>query len=72
MIRYVTDRKGHDLRYALDDGKIRRQLGYAPEIPFDQGLADTVAWYRDNPGWWKSADSRPAVTGPTDVAGGTA
>lgn len=53
-VRHVPDRKGHDLRYALDDGKIREELGYAPRIPFEQGLADVVAWYRDHPGWWKA------------------
>ncbi|MFF9852779.1 dTDP-glucose 4,6-dehydratase [Streptomyces litmocidini] len=54
-IRYVTDRKGHDLRYSLDDTKIREQLGYAPRVSFDEGLAGTVAWYQDNPEWWKAA-----------------
>lgn len=53
MVNRVTDRKGHDLRYALDDAKIKRELSYEPGIPFDVGLADTVAWYRDNPAWWK-------------------
>jgi dTDP-glucose 4,6-dehydratase len=52
-VRHVEDRKGHDLRYAVDDTKIREQLGYAPEHPFAEGLAETVSWYRDNPGWWK-------------------
>ncbi|MGW3011816.1 dTDP-glucose 4,6-dehydratase [Streptomyces sp. NPDC001219] len=53
MVRRVADRKGHDLRYALDETKIREELGYSPRISFDQGLADTVAWYRDNPDWWR-------------------
>ncbi|MER5494700.1 dTDP-glucose 4,6-dehydratase [Streptomyces sp. NPDC002454] len=52
-VRRVPDRKAHDLRYSLDDSKIREELGYAPRISFEQGLADTVAWYNDNPGWWK-------------------
>lgn len=52
-IRRVADRKGHDLRYSLDDSKIRAELGYAPLIDFERGLAETVAWYRDNPDWWK-------------------
>ncbi|MFJ9409523.1 dTDP-glucose 4,6-dehydratase [Streptomyces sp. NPDC101393] len=52
MVREVADRKGHDLRYALDERKIREELGYAPRVPFEKGLAETVAWYRDNPGWW--------------------
>jgi dTDP-glucose 4,6-dehydratase len=49
----VADRKGHDLRYALDDSKIREELGYAPEVPFADGLAATVDWYRDNRWWWQ-------------------
>ncbi|MEU8552275.1 dTDP-glucose 4,6-dehydratase [Streptomyces roseoverticillatus] len=51
-VRYVEDRKGHDLRYAIDDGKIRRELGYAPRVPFRQGLAEVVEWYRANAAWW--------------------
>ncbi|SBT42824.1 dTDP-glucose 4,6-dehydratase [Micromonospora auratinigra] len=53
MVRQVEDRKGHDLRYAVDDTKIRTQLGYAPQHPFADGLAGTVDWYRDHPDWWK-------------------
>ncbi|TXS52194.1 dTDP-glucose 4,6-dehydratase [Streptomyces sp. uw30] len=53
MIRHVTDRKGHDLRYSLDDRKIREELGWAPRTSFEDGLAATVAWYRDNPQWWR-------------------
>ncbi|MFI9723682.1 dTDP-glucose 4,6-dehydratase [Streptomyces sp. NPDC052396] len=52
-IRRVADRKGHDLRYSIDESKIQQELGYAPLTSFEQGLADTVNWYRDNPGWWK-------------------
>jgi dTDP-glucose 4,6-dehydratase len=52
-VRHVADRKGHDLRYSLDDGKIREELGYVPRVDFEQGLAETAAWYQDNPGWWK-------------------
>jgi dTDP-glucose 4,6-dehydratase len=55
MIQYVSDRKGHDLRYSLDDTKIREELGWSPRTAFDDGLAETVAWYRDNPQWWKAA-----------------
>ncbi|NYH55680.1 dTDP-glucose 4,6-dehydratase [Nocardiopsis arvandica] len=54
-IRTVADRKGHDRRYSLDDARIREELGYAPRVPFAEGLADTVAWYRDHPGWWDAA-----------------
>ncbi|MFI5980670.1 dTDP-glucose 4,6-dehydratase [Streptomyces sp. NPDC051555] len=54
-VRQVTDRKGHDLRYALDDSKIREELGYAPAVDFARGLADTVAWYRAHPERWSAA-----------------
>ncbi|MEV4636629.1 dTDP-glucose 4,6-dehydratase [Actinoplanes sp. NPDC049548] len=53
MVRHVEDRKGHDLRYALDDTKIRTELGYEPRWTFETGIRDVVAWYRDNPVWWK-------------------
>jgi len=49
----VEDRPGHDRRYALDDERIRRELGYRPRVDFGAGLAATVAWYRDNPDWWR-------------------
>ncbi|MEV6481210.1 dTDP-glucose 4,6-dehydratase [Streptomyces sp. NPDC051576] len=51
-VRRVPDRKGHDRRYSLDDTKLRA-LGYRPEVDFVQGLAATIAWYRDNPAWWE-------------------
>ncbi|REE60528.1 dTDP-glucose 4,6-dehydratase [Streptomyces sp. 3212.3] len=57
-VTYVPDRKGHDLRYSLDDSKIREQLGYAPRFPFAEGLAATVAWYRDNRSWWEPLKNR--------------
>ncbi|MEU7422321.1 dTDP-glucose 4,6-dehydratase [Streptomyces sp. NPDC040750] len=53
LVRYVEDRKGHDLRYSIDDSKIREQLGYAPRWSFDVGLADLVSWYREHPGSWE-------------------
>ncbi|QHO70849.1 dTDP-glucose 4,6-dehydratase [Marisediminicola antarctica] len=49
----VTDRLGHDLRYSVDISKIRDELGYAPVVPFDRGLAEVVQWYRDNRSWWE-------------------
>ncbi|GAA1505958.1 dTDP-glucose 4,6-dehydratase [Sphaerisporangium rubeum] len=52
MVERVTDRKGHDRRYSLDDTKLRG-LGYTPMTGFDDGLASTVRWYADNPSWWK-------------------
>ncbi|MEO3753175.1 dTDP-glucose 4,6-dehydratase [Streptomyces sp. B6B3] len=54
LVRHVADRRAHDLRYAIDDTRIREELGYVPRVGFDAGLAATVAWYRDNPDWWKA------------------
>ncbi|MEV7871754.1 dTDP-glucose 4,6-dehydratase [Streptomyces sp. NPDC088124] len=54
MIRPVADRKAHDLRYSIDESKIRDELGYAPLTGFEEGLAATVAWYRDHTDWWKT------------------
>jgi dTDP-glucose 4,6-dehydratase len=53
MVEPVADRKGHDRRYALDISKISNELGYSPAVGFDEGLAATVAWYRDNRAWWE-------------------
>ncbi|MBW4032821.1 MAG: dTDP-glucose 4,6-dehydratase [Acidobacteria bacterium] len=57
----VEDRKGHDLRYSVDISKIRGELGYEPLVPFDQGLADVVTWYRDNRAWWEPLKARAAL-----------
>ena len=54
---YVPDRPGHDRRYVVDASKIERELGWKPAIPFDQGIRETVLWYRDNPEWWKRVKS---------------
>jgi len=51
LLTSVTDRLGHDRRYAVDFHKITEELGWRPEIPFEQGLRDTIAWYRDNAEW---------------------
>ena len=56
----VEDRKGHDRRYSVDISKISAELGYAPQVPFDRGLAETVAWYRDNRAWWEPLKARSA------------
>nr|MBA3509298.1 GDP-mannose 4,6-dehydratase [Thermoleophilaceae bacterium] len=52
LIEYVTDRKGHDRRYSLSSDKIREELGWQAQTHFEQGLAQTVQWYRDNEWWW--------------------
>lgn len=57
----VEDRKGHDLRYSVDIGKISAELGYAPQVPFEQGLADVVQWYRDHRAWWEPLKQRAAL-----------
>jgi dTDP-glucose 4,6-dehydratase len=57
----VADRKGHDRRYSLDIGKIRAELGYTPQISFDEGLARTVAWYRENRAWWEPLKAKAAL-----------
>jgi dTDP-glucose 4,6-dehydratase len=51
LLTRVTDRLGHDRRYAVDFGKIKAELGWSPEIPFERGLAETVGWYRENAEW---------------------
>jgi len=50
---YVEDRPGHDRRYLLDSTKLRTELGWAPRVPLEQGLRDTVLWYKANPQWWQ-------------------
>lgn len=52
LIAYVADRKGHDLRYAIDAGKLQRELGWQPETGFDEGIRQTVRWYLENRDWW--------------------
>lgn len=53
LIAYVTDRKGHDLRYAIDSVKLQRELGWQPETDFDEGIRRTVRWYLENRDWWE-------------------
>ena len=52
LIRFVTDRPGHDLRYAIDASKIERELGWTPSVTFEEGLRRTVAWYLEHDWWW--------------------
>ncbi|MEI8126734.1 MAG: dTDP-glucose 4,6-dehydratase [Actinomycetota bacterium] len=58
MIEPVADRLGHDRRYSVDCGKISSELGYKPEVDFEQGLAETVRWYQSNEEWWRPLTSR--------------
>ncbi|CAN2227969.1 RfbB dTDP-D-glucose 4,6-dehydratase [Candidatus Nanopelagicaceae bacterium] len=57
-IEYVEDRKGHDLRYSVDWTKINRELGYEPQVEFEDGLRDSIQWYRNNEVWWKPLKNR--------------
>ncbi len=52
-IKFVKDRPGHDYRYALDNTKIKKELGWAPKVNLEKGLAETVEWYKNNAAWWK-------------------
>jgi len=57
LIQYVEDRPGHDRRYALDSAKIRRELGWKPEVTFEEGIRKTIAWYQQNRRWLDHARS---------------
>ena len=54
LITFVEDRKGHDMRYAIDPAKIHRELGWLPETSFAEGIRMTIQWYLDNMAWWKT------------------
>ena len=54
LITYVTDRKGHDMRYAIDPTKIHNELGWLPETKFEDGIKKTIQWYLDNREWWET------------------
>ena len=56
-MKFVPDRPGHDRRYAIDDAKIRAELGVVPQVPFEEGLRATVRWYIDNEPWWRAVQS---------------
>lgn len=60
-VRPVADRKGHDRRYSLDISKISDELGYTPSIDLATGLAQTVAWYRENRAWWEALKAKAAL-----------
>ena len=53
MVESVSDRLGHDLRYSVDISKIHNELGYEPQVNFDQGISETISWYQSNRSWWE-------------------
>ena len=61
FVQRVADRKGHDRRYSVDIGKISSELGYTPQVSFEEGLAEVVQWYRDNRWWWEPLKERAGL-----------
>jgi dTDP-glucose 4,6-dehydratase len=57
MIEYVEDRKGHDRRYAIDFSKIKNELGWQPQVTFEEGIRNTIEWFQQNEQWWKDVKS---------------
>jgi dTDP-glucose 4,6-dehydratase len=57
MLEYVEDRKGHDKRYAINFAKIKNELGWEPQVTFEEGLLKTITWFLENEAWWKSVKS---------------
>lgn len=71
QIRFVPDRPGHDQRYAIDAGKIRRELGWEPQVSFDEGIGRTVDWYLERRDWWEPILARRYDTGRLGLKTGT-
>ncbi|MBY6155033.1 dTDP-glucose 4,6-dehydratase [Vannielia litorea] len=61
LITFVTDRPGHDMRYAIDPSRIASELGWRPSVTLEEGLRRTVAWYLENTGWWQALRDRAGV-----------
>ena len=61
QIAHVTDRPGHDARYAIDPSRIREELGWRPSVTVEEGLEKTVRWYLDNEAWWHALQDRQGV-----------
>jgi dTDP-glucose 4,6-dehydratase len=61
FIEYVQDRKGHDQRYSVNCTKIQKELGYQPQVKFQDGLASTIDWYRKNQDWWEPLKKRSEI-----------
>jgi dTDP-glucose 4,6-dehydratase len=60
-IQHVDDRKGHDFRYSVDWSKISNELNYEPQVKFEDGLRDTISWYRNNRSWWEPLKHRAGI-----------
>ena len=69
LIAFVTDRPGHDARYAIDPARIRRELGWRPSVTLEEGLRRTVRWYLDNAAWWRPLLERQGVGQRLGVGG---
>ncbi len=69
LIRFVTDRPGHDARYAIDASKIRRELGWRPSVTLTEGLKATVQWYLENEEWWRAVLARGHATDRIGLGG---
>jgi dTDP-glucose 4,6-dehydratase len=69
QISFVTDRPGHDARYAIDPARIRAELGWRPSVTVEEGLRRTVQWYLDNESWWKPLQARHGVGQRLGTAG---
>jgi dTDP-glucose 4,6-dehydratase len=61
QISFVTDRPGHDARYAIDPTRIREELGWRPSVTVEEGLERTVEWYLNNEAWWRPLQARAGV-----------
>ena len=61
LIEFVSDRPGHDLRYAIDPTRIREELGWRPSVTVEEGLEKTVRWYLENEEWWQPLLARAGV-----------
>ncbi|WP_420079899.1 dTDP-glucose 4,6-dehydratase [Streptomyces sp. JL4002] len=61
MVEHVEDRKGHDLRYSIDISKIGSELGYTPQVTFEDGIKATIDWYRENRAWWEPLKAKAAL-----------
>ncbi|MET1414841.1 dTDP-glucose 4,6-dehydratase [Roseibium sp. HPY-6] len=70
QITFVTDRPGHDMRYAIDPTRIRDELGWKPSVNVEEGLEKTVQWYLDNEEWWRALQDRKGVGQRLGVAAG--